>query len=178
MTHISKSLFQRALMCSSGVLRSVLFYYTLFIFLRRLDVHLWYINLSAFQYSTLIVFCKRALTSHTAMELPLFFAFLCSTMFTILQSLYPFLYSSHFSSFQFATLFAFCQRALTCRYRALTFECWYPTAVQILWQSALAQSCRPSFVFILHKPKSTSDVFCRLGDNSNISFTLEKKDVQ
>ena len=86
--------------------------------------------------------------------------------------------TAHFSSFQFATLFAFCQRAFTCRYRALTFECWYPTAVQILWQSALAQSCRPSFVFILHKPKSTSDVFCRLGDNSNISFTLEKKNVQ
>ena len=45
----------------------------------------------------------------------------------------------------------------------------------MLWQSALAQSCRPSFVFILHKPKSTSGVFCRLGDNSNISFTLSWK---
>lgn len=43
--------------------------------------------------------------------------------------------------------------------------------LQILLHKALAHNCRPSVVFMLHKPKSTSGVFCRLGDNSNISFT-------
>lgn len=48
----------------------------------------------------------------------------------------------------------------------------------MLLQRALAQSCLPSVVFILHRPKSTSGVPCRLGDNSSTSVTLKYQHVK
>lgn len=160
MTHISKRLSFRARLWYTAVDLAVLYFPML-----HLDLQLWYINFSSFQYSTLFVFCKRALTYsyravtsllsapsclcfyralifscgaltsllsnapcscfareswHTAMELSRLCFPMLHFVYVFTESLDLQLHSSHFSSFQCQTLFVFCQRALTCRYGALT----------------------------------------------------------
>jgi len=128
-----------------------------------LDIQLWSSHVSAFLCSTLFTFLQRALI------------YSCTALTFLLSNAKP------CSCFAREPWHAAMELSLPYFWMLNLVYSWYPTAVElsfhlfhfvhILWQSALAQSCRPSFVFILHKPKSTSGVFCRLGDNSNISFT-------